>query len=233
MEEKKNYYAIIPANVRYDKDLTSNAKLLYGEISALCNDKGYCWSTNKYFADLYGVSQTSISKWVSSLLGKGYIFSRIVYREGTKEILERRLSIVKEPIEEKLNTPIEENFKENSTSLNSTVNNPPIPPKGNEERKESQSELMERFEIFYKAYPRHKSRGDAEKAWKSIKPSKALFAKIMEALELAKQNPDWQKENHKYAPYPASWLRATGWEDEGCVEEPKEAVVEKKGDYLW
>ena len=53
MEEiKQGYYAIIPANVRYDKDISPNAKLLYGEITALCNQKGFCWASNQYFSNL-------------------------------------------------------------------------------------------------------------------------------------------------------------------------------------
>ena len=132
----KSYYAIIPANVRYDEELTPNAKLLYGEITALCNEKGYCRASNVYFAELYKVSKTSISKWISQLTAKGYITSKIIYRDGTKIIEERRLYIthpieeklnryerkVKEGIEEKLNTPIEEKLKENNTVINNTVN---------------------------------------------------------------------------------------------------------------
>jgi len=129
-EIQKSYYAIIPANVRYDKELTPNAKLLYGEITALCNEKGYCWATNDYFAKLYKVSKVSISKWINQLVEKGYIYSDIVYKEGTKEILNRYLRIVngpiKEkfntPIKEKFNTPIKEKFKENNTVVNNTKN---------------------------------------------------------------------------------------------------------------
>lgn len=102
--ERRAYYAIIPANVRYDRSLSANEKLLYGEISALCNEKGYCWSTNKYFSDLFGVSQVSISRWISALVRKKYLFVKIVYREGTREILARHLSIVKQPADTEKDT---------------------------------------------------------------------------------------------------------------------------------
>lgn len=127
----KNYYAIIPANVRYDKDLSPNAKLLYGEMTALSNEKGYCWATNSYFANLYNVKNETISRLVSQLIKKGYISSVIIYKNGTKEIDSRRLYIgnipidenINTPIDENINTPIDEKVKENNTIYNNTINN--------------------------------------------------------------------------------------------------------------
>ena len=119
---KKSYYAIIPANVRYDKKLSANAKLLYGEITALCNEKGYCWASNAYFAKLYDVSSRSISAWIKSLKDNGYIKIDIIYREGTKEILYRYVRIIPECLEEIFQTPIEENFVDNNTVINNTIN---------------------------------------------------------------------------------------------------------------
>jgi DNA-binding transcriptional ArsR family regulator len=132
MADKRSYYAIIPANVRYDKSLSANAKLLYGEITALCNDKGYCWATNKYFADLYGVSDRSIRQWISVLEKRGYIKTETTYNEdGSKRYITiSKYAPASSPPEENflppgrnLPTPPEENFHHNNTGTNTTVIN--------------------------------------------------------------------------------------------------------------
>ena len=74
------YYAVIPANVRYDKSLEPNAKLLYGEIAALSNIGGFCFSGNKYFAELYDVDIRTVKRWITSLEKAGYI--KIVHEKN-------------------------------------------------------------------------------------------------------------------------------------------------------
>lgn len=69
-----SYYAIVPANVRYCKNLEPNAKLLYGEITALCSSKGYCWASNQHFADLYDVDVRTIKRWIASLASHDFVF---------------------------------------------------------------------------------------------------------------------------------------------------------------
>ena len=72
-EIKSNYYAIIPAVVRYDNELTDKAKLLYGEITCLSNKEGYCFATNNYFANLYHCTTRAIQSTISKLQERGYI----------------------------------------------------------------------------------------------------------------------------------------------------------------
>ena len=79
MNEKPNYYAIIPATVRYDNDLTPNEKLLYGEITSLTQKTGECWATNSYFAELYNLTPQSVSRMVRHLAEKGYLIYEITY----------------------------------------------------------------------------------------------------------------------------------------------------------
>ena len=123
----KSYYAIIPANVRYNDNLTPNAKLLYGEITALCNEKGFCWASNAYFSQLYKVSKVSISKWINQLKENDFI--KIQYIIDNKKIQQRKIKIT--PLKEiltpltKVNDPLKEKLKDNiySTINNNTINN--------------------------------------------------------------------------------------------------------------
>lgn len=73
---------------------------------------------------------------------------------------------------------------------------------------------QEGFDRFWTAYPKRKSKGQAEKAFRKINPSEQLLATILAALEQAKTSIDWTKDAGQFIPYPASWLNAKGWEDE-------------------
>ena len=90
-EEKPSYFGIIPATVRYDKTLKANAKLLYSELTCLSEKDGYCYASNNYFAKLYEVDPSSISKWLKQLADKGYI--KIEYKYNGKECTERKIFI--------------------------------------------------------------------------------------------------------------------------------------------
>lgn len=81
------------------------------------------------------------------------------------------------------------------------------------------------FSLFWAAYPKKRSRGSAEKAWKRC--ANGNIAEIMAGLETSKSSNDWRKDNGKFIPYPASWLNARGWEDEQTAieNEPRRLVI--------
>lgn len=102
MEEKPNYYSILTADVRYDKELKANEKLLFSEITALANKYGYCTASNGYLADLYDVKKTTVSHWLIHLKEKNYIRIEIE-RNDKKEIISRKIYPVSTPIAQKSN----------------------------------------------------------------------------------------------------------------------------------
>lgn len=215
-ENKPNFYAIIPADVRYDKRLTPNAKLLYGEITALCNDKGYCWASNRYFAELYSVSQTSISKWVNQLIEFNYIKSKIVYKEGTKEILNRHLSLIKYPIEEKLNTPIKDKLIDNTTTINNTINN-------TIEYNNTLISKNDAFSEFWNIYNKKQDKISCESKFLKL-PKKDIENILLVVKDYVISTPDV-----KYRKNPLTWLNRKCWNDEIISEnKPTELTFEQK-----
>lgn len=164
MEEKPSYYAIIPANVRYDKDLPPMAKLLYGEITCLTQKNGFCWATNAYFAELYGMSKDRISRLIGILEKKGYI-SVHVERNEKNEVVKRyiKLSVAEIPIPSGENnenptvknndTSTVKNNEENNINLNNTrMNNTSlkeVSPPGGHVPKPIEPKAIELAELMY------------------------------------------------------------------------------------
>lgn len=133
MEENPTYYAVIPADVRYDKRLKANEKLMFGEITCLSQKEGYCYASNSYFAELYDVTPQAISGWIKNLEKCGYITCEYLHN-GT-EVKERRIRMTNSIKDEKGNsTKLEkginktlkgykQKFKENTTRMNNTSDN--------------------------------------------------------------------------------------------------------------
>ncbi len=127
-DNKISYYAIIPATVRYSQELKANEKLLYGEITALSNKNGYCYAQNRYFANLYGVSIETVSRWLSHLQKLGFIKVEIKRNEN-KEIIARYIYIIDIPYCQKDQYPycqksqegIDEKVKDNIINNNKKI----------------------------------------------------------------------------------------------------------------
>lgn len=81
--------------------------------------------------------------------------------------------------------------------------------------------LQQRFDQFWKAYPKRVEKQKAQKSWKKLRMTDGLFAQIMAALEQQKQSREWQKDSGQFIPNPAKWLNDARWEDEITVSEPR------------
>lgn len=86
-------------------------------------------------------------------------------------------------------------------------------PKDNQQKKTLCANAVA-FSRFWAAYPKKKSKGQAEKAFAKINPDEQLMAEILDGIERAKKSRDWKTDSGRYVPHPATWLNAKGWEDE-------------------
>src|SRR5699024_8050889 len=82
-------YAILRAVIRYDNNLTDSEKLLFCELTALSNKKGYCYASNKYLSGIFNVTVDTVSRRINRLKNKGYLHVEMI-RDG-KEIKERHI----------------------------------------------------------------------------------------------------------------------------------------------
>jgi len=226
MKGEPNYYAIIPANVRYSEHLTGNAKLLYGEITALANQTGYCWATNAYFAKLYHVSSQSIISWLNSLEKSGFITRKVIYKDNSKIVDKRLISIatptndpvkkslvgskdiLTRPSKDILTRPSKENFRDNTTSINTTrVNN-------TNNKTVNKVDLEKRFNDLWKLYPNKKGKPVALRAYKKAIKDGVTDDEVRSGINNYLAEIKVKRTEQQYIKHGSTWFNQHAWEDD-------------------
>lgn len=243
-EPYRSLYSVIPARVRDDRALRPNAKLLYGELSALAQAEGYCWASNAYLADRLGVAAKTIEGLMKQLKDQGHVQLDVERDANTNEVLRRKIwicgppgSSIPPPLNFKGTSPQKQgdpplknedrNNKYNNTGEGTSRESPYSPPEGDAAAKQKRKTRRaksapdwkpERFEGFWRMYPLKKSKQAAIRAWDLLRPDDRLLAVMGRALQRQLASQEWQRklreEGGQGIPYPATWLNGRRWEDE-------------------
>ncbi len=171
-----NGYALCFNEWALDPDIKNDLRLLV-IISSLTAEKGYCFASNSYFAELFDTTEETISRKIKNLENKNYI--TIEYEKRGTQVISRKIRLTKISTDDyqKYQWTVDENIKDNNTSINNTsINNKEI----YKERfkKPSYEEVKEyclqrnnnidpkRFLDFYEANNWTDSKGNKVKSWK-------------------------------------------------------------------
>jgi hypothetical protein len=210
--DKPNYYAIITAEVRYDKRLTSFAKLIFAEITALTNKEGYCWANNFFFAKNFETTERTVQRALSTLEDCGYIRKELLNNNT-----ERKLYICatkqSEGVDKIVSVTNDKKVIHNNTRKN------------NKKEYIYDRDIID-FEKFWKALMGRKlQKPSALKAYTQIDTD-------LSAEELAEKfNQLLHTREEKFVPYPQKWLKNEGWNDEIKEESSGKAWVSDSGVY--
>lgn len=234
-EIRRSYWAQLPSEVRYSGELSSTAKLLYAELSALIGEDGYCWATNTYFAGVLGVSERTISRMITQMESAGFIRCEMAATDNGSErrIYAGAFFPGRGGIDKNVYTPrggldkiveggLDKNVHPHSSRLyiHDNTNPPIVPPEGGNARAGSKKGgrtvstptwKPERFEKFWKAYPNGAGRKAAVRAWDKLKPDDALLVVMARTLEKDMRSEQWGR---GIIPRASTWLNSEPWNDD-------------------
>ena len=226
------YTALLPPRVRYDRGLRPAAKLLFAEISAMTDVTGFCWASNRYLADLLGVTKNTVSAMVGELEARGFLEIEVL-RDEKNAVTERRLFITDaglfrlppitknrdRGIPKNDDTPITKNCEGNDTREEQPPYSPPTGGRRSaREHRDAPEWKPEDFARLWIWYPTgdkaaHSKRGNKQKAiraWDRLHPGDELVDTIAVALARQAGSEEWQEGIG--IPHLSTYLNNAGWE---------------------
>ena len=108
-----------------------------------------------------------------------------------------------------------------SAERRSNVRSTDVQPTNNHKPITNNQEYIDRFDIFWKQYPRKVAKPNALKSWLKIKPDDVVLKKMLDAIN----HQGLAGREMQFVPHPATWLNAKRWEDE--------VATASSGSYEW
>ena len=231
-------FSILPIEVLRDTRLTLRDLRVLIALHAFKDQAGHCWPSRGLLAALTGLPEARISVATSRLVALGWVAKEgsggrsrscrywlSVPETVTESVTVTDSETVTEPVTKTVTDPVTKTVTETVRGIEQTMNRPENKPPSCAEPEAAEyraapraGSLAESFERFWSVYPKKRNKGDALKAWRALKPSEELVTAILAAVERARESVQWRKDEGQFIPYPASWLRARGWEDEEHVD---------------
>lgn len=227
--EFRAFWAVVPATVLYDDTIPANAKLLYGQITQMTGADGCCGMTNAQLAAPNKLSEDSVSRLIKALEKAGHIVVHYAPDAKDGHPVRSIYQVLQAPPltgknADKLTGKKTEPLSAKKTMSNVLDNNilPPKSPHGGRRAKSAAEWKPERFEGFWKFYPRGEGRQAAIRAWDRLRPDDALIVEIGRALTAQKASPEWMAGIG--IPHASTYLNQQRWTDERRGTTQREAT---------
>ena len=114
----------IPYEILSNEKLTDKEKYIYSLILFFSKSNGYCTITNKFIGIIINLSDTRVSKLISSLSKKKYVQVITNFQDSTRQIINRKivpLAKYDHPTYSKMTTTIDNSNNNTSQNISSPI----------------------------------------------------------------------------------------------------------------
>lgn len=206
-EGQPAYFSWIPAPVLASQSISDKGKLLYGLISGLVKDLGYCYASNAYFAGVLKCGVRTITRLLRELVDAGEIIIDDV-PDGKFDGNRQRRIYTRETASRSIDKiGRAASFGEASIDKNGEALNmydkkvkitPYSPPEGGKRAEPWKPDRFESFWRFYRTdfcgadHNRAGTKAAAAKAWTKLKPTDEQIAALGLYLSATKRTQQWR-----------------------------------------
>lgn len=190
-------------------------KLVLIKLADNANDHGECWPSYQHIADQCEIDRSTVRKHIKHLATQGLL--RIENRDGPKGNSSNLYYLVLRAVGQN-STPVGPESPgvglqpTGGVGPESTRTSHPSEPV-NEPKPMGTPKPLEGFDVFWKLYPKKKSRKEALKAWAKLNPEADLRQILITALGDHCLSEDWTKDGGRYIPNASTWLNGERWTD--------------------